>query len=114
MHVTRQVEELARAHHSHRLLSCGACRLLEVELGGNRNHEDEILTAFALRDERLEDVVGILPRAQRDIDARVLPRRIDRMNDMVDMRGIEDAHGVRLRLLLPRHRRPPELGKGAG
>ena len=59
-------------------------------------------------------MVGILPRAQRDIDTRILPRRIDHMNDMIDMRGIENAHGVRLRLLLLRHHRLPELGKGAG
>lgn len=41
-------------------------------------------------------MVGILARAMRDVDARILACRVNRVNDMVDMRGIKDAHGIRL------------------
>ena len=109
MHVTGEVEEIARAHHRHRFLAGGARRLLEVKLRGDRNHEDEILAAFALRDERLEDMIGIFACTLGDIDARIATRCVDGVDDMLDMRGIKNAHGVCLVLLLLRHSRTPVL-----
>ena len=80
--------------HGNGLLPYGFRRLLEVELLGYGDHEDEVLAAFALGDEGLEDVVWVLAQLGGDLNPADGRGVVVAVEGMGQPGRCQDAHRV--------------------